>query len=213
MQLYFVMLGPPGAGKGTQAKTISQELDIAHLSTGDLFRDNIARKTDLGKQVEEILASGALVPDILTVEMVRQRFQESDAKNGAVLDGFPRTPGQAEALDSLLAEFDASIALVPYVRVSDNLLVERLTGRRTDDQTGKIYHLKYNPPPSDAKLTHRPDDQEDTVRRRLQEYEKNTAPLIEYYREKGVLREIDGEQAIEAVTADLLGIIKADVTA
>jgi len=213
MQLYFVMLGPPGAGKGTQAKTVSQELDIAHISTGDLFRDNIARKTDLGKQVEEILASGALVPDKLTVEMVRQRFQESDAKNGAVLDGFPRTPGQAKALDSLLAEFDASIALVPYVRVSDNLLVERLTGRRTDEQTGKIYHLKYNPPPPDAKLTHRPDDQEDTVRRRLQEYEKNTAPLIEYYREKGVLREIDGEQAIEAVTADLLGIIKADMTA
>ena len=213
MQLYLVMLGPPGAGKGTQAKTISQELDIAHISTGDLFRDNIARKTELGKQVEEILASGALVPDELTVAMVRQRFQESDAKNGAVLDGFPRTPVQAEALDSLLAEFDAAIALVPYVRVSDSLLVERLTGRRTDDQTGKIYHLKYNPPPPDAELTHRPDDQEDTVRKRLQEYEKNTAPLIDYYREKGVLQEIDGEQSIEAVNANLLGIIKAGMTA
>ena len=130
-----------------------------------------------------------------------------------MLDGFPRTPVQAEALDSLLAEFDAAIALVPYVRVSDSLLVERLTGRRTDDQTGKIYHLKYNPPPPDAELTHRPDDQEDTVRKRLQEYEKNTAPLIDYYREKGVLQEIDGEQSIEAVNANLLGIIKAGMTA
>ncbi|MFQ5407429.1 MAG: adenylate kinase [Anaerolineales bacterium] len=213
MPSYFVMLGPPGAGKGTQAKILSERLGFAHISTGDLFRDNIERKTDLGRQVEEILAAGALVPDEVTVAMVRDRLQWPDCQTGAVLDGFPRTPGQAAALDVLLAEWGAAVTLVPYIRVSEALLVERLTGRRTDKNTGQIYHLKYNPPPPDADLIHRPDDQEDTVRTRLAEYHKNTAPLVEYYRDKGVLKEIDGERAIEAVTEDLIDGVRAGMLA
>ena len=213
MPSYFVMLGPPGAGKGTQAKILSERLGFAHISTGDLFRYNIEQKTDLGRQVEEILAAGALVPDEVTVAMVRDRLQWPDCQTGAVLDGFPRTRGQAAALDALLAEWGAAVTLVPYIRVSEALLVERLTGRRTDKNTGQIYHLKYNPPPPDADLVKRRDAQEDTVRPRLAEYHKNPAPLVEYYRDKGVLKEIAGERASEAVTEDLIDGVRAGMPA
>lgn len=209
MPTYLVMLGPPGAGKGTQAKILSRKLGLAHVSSGDLFRDNIARKTELGRRVEEILSSGALVPDDVTIAMVRDRLQRPDCAQGAVLDGFPRTPAQAEALDAMLAEWNGRVTLVPYVRVGEELLVERLTGRRTDRRTGKIYHVKFNPPPPEADLVQRPDDQEDTVRTRLREYERNTAPLVDYYRAKGALQEIDGEQPIERVTDELLSVVQS----
>lgn len=171
-------------------------MELAHVSTGDLFRDNIRAGSALGKRVEEILASGALVPDAVTIELVRERLRAQDCVRGAILDGFPRTLPQAEALGVLLAEAGDKINLAPYIKVSDQVLVERLTGRRTDRRTGKIYHVKYNPPPAGADLEQRPDDAEHTVRRRIAEYYANTAPLLEYFRAAGVLQEFDGELAI-----------------
>ncbi len=203
------MLGPPGAGKGTQAKIVAEKFSLAHISTGDIFRYNIKNDTELGKQVKAIVNSGGLVPDELTVALVKDRLQKEDCVNGAVLDGFPRTTAQADALAELLADLGSSIAIVPYVKVRDEEVVERLSGRRTDKRTGKIYHLKYNPPPHDADLEHRKDDQEETILERLEEYHTKTAPLIAYYQEKGLLAEINGEEQIDLVSANLLRAVEA----
>ncbi|MEK7312297.1 MAG: adenylate kinase [Chloroflexota bacterium] len=210
--MYLVMIGLPGAGKGTQAALLSKRRGLTHVSSGDLFRDNIKRQTELGKQVEAILRSGALVPDDVTIAMVRDRLKQPDCVEGAVLDGFPRTPAQAEALNKMLGELGGKVNLVPYIKVPDEVLVERLTGRWTCKGPGQhVYHMKFNPPKvsgvcdiDGAQLFQRPDDQEETVVRRIAEYVKNTAPLIEYYRERGLLAEINGEQDIEKVTAELL---------
>lgn len=212
MAIYLVMIGLPGAGKGTQAALLSKRRGLTHVSSGDLFRDNIKRQTELGKQVEAILRSGALVPDDVTIAMVRDRLKQPDCVEGAVLDGFPRTPAQAEALNKMLGELGGKVNLVPYIKVPDEVLVERLTGRWTCKGPGQhVYHMKFNPPKvsgvcdiDGAQLFQRPDDQEETVVRRIAEYVKNTAPLIEYYRERGRLAEINGEQDIEKVTAELL---------
>ena len=212
MAIYLVMIGLPGAGKGTQAALLSKRRGLTHVSSGDLFRDNIKRQTELGKQVEAILRSGALVPDDVTIAMVRDRLKQPDCVEGAVLDGFPRTPAQAEALNKMLGELGGKVNLVPYIKVPDEVLVERLTGRWTCKGPGQhVYHMKFNPPKvsgvcdiDGAQLFQRPDDQEETVVRRIAEYVKNTAPLIEYYRERGLLAEINGEQDIEKVTAELL---------
>ncbi|MEK6574644.1 MAG: adenylate kinase [Chloroflexota bacterium] len=213
--MYLVMIGLPGAGKGTQAALLSKRRGLTHVSSGDLFRDNIKRQTELGKQVEAILRSGALVPDDVTIAMVRDRLKQPDCVEGAVLDGFPRTPAQAEALNKMLGELGGKVNLVPYIKVPDEVLVERLTGRWTCKGPGQhVYHMKFNPPKvsgvcdiDGAQLFQRPDDQEETVVRRIAEYVKNTAPLIEYYRERGLLAEINGEQDIEKVTAELLAAV------
>ena len=215
MAIYLVMIGLPGAGKGTQAARLSKRRGLTHVSSGDLFRDNIKRQTELGKQVEAILRSGALVPDDVTIVMVRDRLKQPDCVEGAVLDGFPRTPAQAEALNKMLGELGGKVNLVPYIKVPDEVLVERLTGRWTCKGPGQhVYHMKFNPPKvsgvcdnDGAQLFQRPDDQEETVVRRIAEYVKNTAPLIEYYRERGLLAEINGEQDIEKVTAELLAAV------
>jgi len=215
MAIYLVMIGLPGAGKGTQAARLSKRRGLTHVSSGDLFRDNIKRQTELGKQVEAILRSGALVPDEVTIAMVRDRLKQPDCVEGAVLDGFPRTPAQAEALNKMLGELGGKVNLVPYIKVPEEVLVERLTGRWTCKGPGQhVYHMKFNPPKvsgvcdiDGAQLFQRPDDQEETVVRRIAEYVKNTAPLIEYYRERGLLAEINGEQDIEEVTAELLAAV------
>ncbi len=215
MAIYLVMIGLPGAGKGTQAALLSKQRGLTHLSSGDLFRDNIKRQTELGRQVEAILKSGALVPDDVTIAMVRDRLKQPDCQEGAVLDGFPRTPAQAEALNKMLGQLGGKVNLVPYIKVPDEALVERLTGRWTCKGPGQhVYHMKFNPPKvsgvcdnDGAPLFQRPDDQEETVVRRIAEYVKNTAPLIEYYRERGLLAEINGEQDIEKVTAELLAAV------
>ncbi len=215
MAIYLVMIGLPGAGKGTQAALLSKQRGLTHLSSGDLFRDNIKRQTELGRQVEAILKSGALVPDDVTIAMVRDRLKQPDCQEGAVLDGFPRTPAQAEALNKMLGQLGGKVNLVPYIKVPDEVLVERLTGRWTCKGPGQhVYHMKFNPPKvsgvcdnDGAPLFQRPDDQEETVVRRIAEYVKNTAPLIEYYRERGLLAEINGEQDIEKVTAELLAAV------
>lgn len=206
---YIVMLGPPGAGKGTQAKKLAQELDLVHVSTGDLFREHLKNETELGKLAQQYMNQGELVPDDVTIKMVEERLSRPDCEEGAVLDGFPRTPAQAEALDDLLETLGGSVTVVPYIKVPDEELVARLSGRWMS-HSGRVYHEKYNPPTvkwiddiDGSQLYQREDDKPETVRHRIEVYNEQTAPLIDYYREKGLLVEIDGSQSIENVTEDI----------
>lgn len=211
---YIVMLGPPGAGKGTQAKKIAQELGLVHVSTGDLFRENLSNQTELGKLAQQYMTKGELVPDDVTVGMVEERLARPDCEKGAVLDGFPRTPAQAEALDDLLESMDAEVNSVPYIKVPDKVLIERLSGRWMSP-SGRVYHEKYNPPLvkwiddiDGSQLYQREDDKPETVRHRIEVYNKQTAPLIAYYRDKGLLVEIDGTLGIDAVTEAILHAVE-----
>ena len=189
----MVFLGPPGAGKGTIAAKAKEYYDIPHISTGDLFRSNIKNETPLGLQVKSILASGGLVPDSITIEMVRNRIAEPDCRNGFILDGFPRTIPQADAL----AEMTDLDAVVDF-QISKEEVVKRLSGRRMCPSTGKIYHIVFNPPKVEGKddetgedLIQRPDDKEEAIVHRLEVYTEQTEPLIEYYRKKGLLKGVD----------------------
>jgi adenylate kinase len=210
------MIGAPGAGKGTQAKVLCDAYGLAHVSSGDLFRDNLKRQTELGKLAQAYMDRGDLVPDDVTIRMVAERLGRPDCQAGAVLDGFPRTPAQAEALDGTLAGLGGRVNLVPYIQVADDLLLERLTGRWTCRGPGQhVYHLKYNPPQQPGvcdvdgtELYQREDDKAETVQRRVVEYRAKTAPLIEFYRQRGLLLEIDGAQSIEQVSADMLAAVK-----
>ena len=212
--MYIVMLGAPGAGKGTQAKKIAQELNLVHISTGDLFRENLKNETELGKLAQQYMNQGELVPDDVTVKMVEVRLSRSDCVNGAVLDGFPRTPDQARAFDAMLVKLDLYVNLVPYIKVPDEVLVERLSGRWMSP-SGRVYHEKYNPPVvkwiddiDGSQLYQREDDKPKTVRHRIEVYNQQTAPLIDYYQKKGLLVEIDGTQSIENVTEDIMKAIE-----
>jgi adenylate kinase len=212
--MYIVMLGAPGAGKGTQAKKIAQELSLVHISTGDLFRENLKNETELGKLAQQYMNKGELVPDDVTVRMVEERLSRPDCKNGAVLDGFPRNPDQARAFDAILAKMGHQINLVPFIKVPDEVLVERLSGRWMSP-SGRVYHEKYNPPVvkwiddiDGSQLYQREDDKPETVRHRIEVYNQQTAPLIDYYQDKGLLVEIDGTQPIEDVTADIMKAIE-----
>jgi adenylate kinase len=214
MRTYIVLLGPPGVGKGTQAEVIAKTTALPHISSGDLFRENIKGATELGKLAQSFMNKGELVPDDVTIAMIRNRLSMADCSQGALLDGFPRTTVQAEALEKLLAEFDGQVNFVPYISASESTLVERLSGRWTCKAQGHIFHQKYNPPKNPgvcdedgSELYQRDDDKAETVVRRIQVYFKQTAPLIEYYRERGLLSEIDGARAIEKVTADLLTVL------
>jgi adenylate kinase len=189
----LVLLGPPGAGKGTVAKKLAEKYGIPHISTGDLFRAAISQETELGLKVKEILAEGGLVPDDLTIGLVKERFAEGDVKSGFILDGFPRTIPQAQGLEGL-TRLDGVINF----ELSDEEVVKRLSGRRIAKKSGRIYHIIFNPPKQEGiddetgeELITRPDDQEDAVRRRLEVYKKETAPLIDYYTKKGLLVSID----------------------
>lgn len=189
----MVFLGPPGAGKGTIAVRAKEFFNIPHISTGDLFRSNIKNETQLGLKVKEILASGGLVPDSVTIEMVKNRIAEPDCKNGFILDGFPRTIPQADAL----AEMTDIDAVVNFV-VPMEEVVKRLSGRRMCPSTGRLYHIVFNPPKVEGKddetgedLIQRPDDKEDAIVHRLEVYESQTKPLIDYYKKKGLIKEID----------------------
>ncbi len=212
--LFIVMLGPPGAGKGTQAKIVAQNLDLVHISTGDLFRENLKNETELGQLAQQYMDEGELVPDDVTIRMVEERLSRPDCEDGAVMDGFPRTAAQAKAFDDLLSKFDAQVDVVPYIKVPDDELVERLSGRWMSP-SGRVYHEKNNPPVvkwiddiDGSQLYQRDDDKPETIRHRIEVYNQETAPLIEYYRDKGVLVEIDGTQPIEAVTEDIMQAIK-----
>jgi adenylate kinase len=208
------MLGPPGAGKGTQAKKLAQELGLVHVSTGDLFRENLSNETELGKLAQQYMNKGELVPDDVTVRMVEERLSRPDCEKGAVLDGFPRTPAQAKALDELLEQLGSEVKIVPYIKVPDEKLVERLSGRWMSP-SGRVYHEKYNPPVvkwiddiDGSQLYQREDDKPETVRHRIEVYNEQTAPLIEYYRDKDLLVEIDGTQGIDAVTQDIMQAVE-----
>ncbi len=211
MPTIIVLLGPPGAGKGTQAQLISKQLGLPHISSGDIFRENLQQQTDLGKLAREYIDRGELVPDDVTIAMIRQRLSQADCAPGAVLDGFPRTPVQAQALAEMLADFNARVDAVPYIRVPEQVLIERLSGRWTCRAEGHVFHEKYNPPRQSgqcdydgSELYQREDDRAETVARRIRVYLEQTAPLIAYYQQQGVLFEVDGTQPIEKVTADLL---------
>jgi adenylate kinase len=214
MPTYVVLLGPPGAGKGTQAQLISKELALPHVSSGDLFREHLKAQTDLGRLAKGYMDRGELVPDDVTIAMVRERLSQPDCAGGALLDGFPRTPPQAEALARMLADFHGKVDVVPYIKVPEEILVERLSGRWTCRAEGHVYHEKYNPPREPGRcdidgseLYQREDDKAETVINRIRVYFKQTMPLIEYYRQQGVLVEVDGNQPIERVSADILGVL------
>ena len=216
MALYLVLIGAPGAGKGTQAKALCDRYGLVHVSSGDLFRDHLARKTELGQLARTFYDRGELVPDEITIQMVAERLGRPDCAAGAVLDGFPRTPAQAEALEATLARRGGKVNLVPYVKVGESLLLERLTGRWTCRGPGQhVYHLKHNPPQrpgvcdvDGSGLYQRDDDKAETVGKRVVEYATKTAPLIEYYRRRKVLVEINGEQPIGQVTEAVLAAVE-----
>lgn len=202
----LVFLGPPGAGKGTQARALAQEWGVPHIATGDMLRDAAAAGTPLGRQARAFMERGALVPDDVIIGLIAERLGEPDAKRGFVLDGFPRTIPQAEALDRLLAERDQGLDRVIYFDVPEDELLRRLTGRRSCPACQATYHVTANPPRRPGvcdrcgtELVQRPDDREDTVRTRLKVYAEQTAPLLEHYRRRGVLATVAGAGAIEAV--------------
>ena len=205
------MLGPPGAGKGTQAEAISKKLNLPHISSGDIFREHLKNQTDLGKLAAGFINTGDLVPDNVTIAMIRERLSRPDCHDGALLDGFPRTPPQAEALATFLSEINGYVKNVPYICVPEHVLFERLAGRWTCREAGHVFHNKYNPPRQPgicdidgSELYQREDDKTETVKRRIRVYFEQTQPLIEYYRHHGVLTEVDGKKPIEQVTNDLL---------
>ncbi len=213
--LYVVLLGGPGAGKGTQAERLSQALGIPQISTGDLFRENLRNETELGLLAKETMERGELVPDEVTVGMVRERLSRSDCAKGAILDGFPRTVAQAEALEDLLTGMGSELAVVPYIKVPEDVLLARLAGRWTCRACGAMYHQLFSPPQEagvcdrcGGELYQRPDDTPETQKHRIKVYFEQTAPLIDYYREKGLLVEVDGRPGIDEIQAALLDVIR-----
>jgi adenylate kinase len=216
MPTYIVLLGPPGAGKGTQAQLVSSKLGLPHISSGDLFREHLKTQTDLGKLAQGYIDRGELVPDDVTISMVRERLSRPDCQGGALLDGFPRTPAQAEALDQMLDGFGSKVSFVPYIQVPENVLIERLTGRWTCRAQGHVFHEQFNPPKKTgicdmdgSELYQRVDDRVETVTNRIRVYLNQTMPLISYYRQHGVLVEVDGSQPIEQVSIQLMHALTA----
>jgi adenylate kinase len=204
----ILLMGVPGSGKGTQAQRLTDELKIPKISTGDMLRAARAEGTELGRIADSIMAAGGLVPDDLVIRLVNERLDQPDAQNGFILDGFPRTVPQADALATLLQSREEELEAVVQLDVSRDLLVERATLRRTDVRTGQIYHLKYNPPPDSAELEHREDDREETFVKRLDAYDRMTAALVPYYDTRGLLRRVDGVGTPEVVAERVRQAIK-----
>ena len=210
----IIMLGAPGAGKGTQAKKIAAQYSIPHISTGDIFRANIKNNTELGQKAKTYMDKGELVPDSLVVDLIMDRFKEADCANGYVLDGFPRTIPQAEALDNALKANGEKVDFAINVEVPDENIINRMSGRRACVGCGATYHIKYNPTKVEGvcdacgeKLILRDDDKPETVKNRLSVYHEQTQPLIEYYTGKGVLKEVDGTQPMDDVFAAIVQIL------
>jgi len=206
----LIFLGPPGAGKGTIAVKVKEAFGIPHISTGDLFRQHIREESELGMQVKQILARGDLVPDEVTIEMVRQRLQDGDTENGYILDGFPRTIGQAETLEGF-----SKISGVLNFELSRESIIRRLSGRRVAKESGRVYHLDFNPPRVPGRcdetgepLIQRPDDQPEAITKRLEVYDEQTAPLIDFYKGRELLISVDAEPAPDRVFTDVENILK-----
>jgi adenylate kinase len=211
----ILFMGPPGAGKGTQAERITKEYNIPHISTGDAFRLAMSQKTALGVKAKEYVDAGKLVPDDITNGIVRERIALDDCRNGFLLDGFPRTTAQAEALDDMLGSMGKKLDHVINLVVDMKLLLTRITGRRICKSCGSTYHVAFNPPKSEnvcdkcgGELYQRQDDTEEKVGTRLGEYTSKTAPLLEYYEQKGLLRQVNGEQEIDAVTQEIHSVLR-----
>ncbi len=211
MKKNLVFLGPPGAGKGTQAKMLSQELGLLHISTGDILRSAVEKRTPLGVKAKEYMERGELVPDDLIIALIEEVLPQ---QGGFVLDGFPRTVAQAKALDRLLDSKGMSLSAVILFDVPDDTVVERLSGRRICPRCGAVYHVRYNPPREDeicdrcgAKLIQREDDREEVIRKRLSVYREQTAPLVEYYSERDILVKLDASRPIEEIHRRLLEIL------
>ena len=210
----IIMLGAPGAGKGSQASRIAMEYQLPHISTGDIFRANLKEETELGKKAKSFMDKGELVPDDITIAMLLDRIHKEDCKNGYILDGFPRTIPQAEALKEALAKKDEKIDLALDVEASDELIIKRMAGRRTCPACGAIYHIVTLPPKTEgicdrcgADLIQRKDDNEETVKNRLKIYHEVTEPLISYYKKEGILEEIDGAEELDKVFEKVKRII------
>jgi adenylate kinase len=213
--LFVVLMGGPGAGKGTQSRKLQESLGIPQIASGDLFREHFRNETELGKLAHRYIDKGELVPDDVTVEMVRERLLCNDCAGGAILDGFPRTTVQAEALESFLGEMQNPVIITPFIHVSSEVLLRRLSGRLTCQKCGHVFHIEFSPPELPGKcdfdgslLYQREDDTEETQRRRIQVYYDQTTPLLNYYRQRDLLVEINGDQPMEAVHRDLVAAIQ-----
>lgn len=213
MPVKIILLGPPGAGKGTQAKSISNKYSIPHISTGDIFRKNISENTPLGIEAKSYMDNGQLVPDEVTINMVKDRLQQEDCKQGYLLDGFPRTVSQAEALQDFLDSRNESLDTALLIEVPRDFILERMTGRRVCPSCGASYHIKFNPAVNGkcelcgSDVVQRKDDTEETVKERLDVYEKQTQPLIDFYKDKNLLSTVDGTQAINKVFESICKVL------
>jgi adenylate kinase len=207
----IILIGPPGAGKGTQAQFIVNTHGVPHISSGDMLREAVRNGTELGKKADAAMKRGDLVPDDVVIGMVIERIGRPDCARGFLLDGFPRTRPQAEALDVALAAAGVQLDAVVLIEVPDALIVERVTGRRSDPETGAIYHIKFNPPPAEVagRVVQRSDDTETAVQARLDKYHRETAPIVPFYEAKGLLKRVDGVGAPDEVTARLLAVLGA----
>ena len=209
----LLLIGPPGGGKGTQAKLLIEKFSIPQISTGDMLREHIKNDSNLGKEAKKYMNQGKLVPDQLILDMMQVRLKEKDCNNGYILDGFPRTIPQANGLDSLLKKIKQELDKVILLNVPDNIIIDRITGRRLHPDSGRIYHIKYNPPKNigldditNEKLIIRPDDQEETVKKRLKIYHDMTSPIVEHYKKN--LIELDGNQNINKVFDNIINKLK-----
>jgi len=205
----MILVGPPGAGKGTQAARLINRFKIPHISTGDMLRAAVKAGTKLGREAAEFMNKGALVPDSVVIGMAVERIGQSDAVNGFMLDGFPRTRPQAEALEVALKAAEVTLDAVVLIEVDDSLIIDRITGRRTDPETGTIYHMTFNPPPEAVRerMVQRSDDTAEACKARLVKYHSETAPIIPFYRERGLLKQVDGVGSPNEVTERITAIL------
>ncbi|MGC6417005.1 MAG: adenylate kinase [Bradymonadia bacterium] len=205
----MILVGPPGAGKGTQAARLISTYEIPHISTGDMLRAAVKAETKLGLEAAGFMNRGELVPDDVVIGMAIERIRQPDAQKGFMLDGFPRTRPQAEALEAALVDAGIALDAVVLIEVDDSLIIERITGRRTDPESGTIYHLTFNPPPADVvdRLVHRKDDTEEACKARLEKYHSDTAPIIPFYEERGLLRRVDGLGSPDEVTKRMVAAL------
>ncbi|HUL61520.1 MAG TPA: adenylate kinase [Methanocella sp.] len=215
MAMQIVIFGPPGAGKGTQAKFLSEEFNVPHISTGDILRENVKKGTPLGMKAKSYMDRGELVPDALLYDLVKARLAEPDTKKGFLLDGYPRTIPQARALDEILDDLNRKLDAVVNIEVGTTALVRRLSGRRICRACGASYHVAFNPPRAQdvcdacgGELYQRADDREEAIKNRLAVYKKQTQPVLDYYKKKGILIDVDGDREIEEVRADVIHALK-----
>ena len=211
----IILLGPPGGGKGTQSKLLVSKFNIPQISTGDILRDHVKKKSELGIKANSYMQNGELVPDNLILNMIKFRLKEDDCKTGYILDGFPRTIPQAEGLDNILENLNQKLVKIVVLDVKDEDIIERMSGRRMHIESGRVYHIKFNPPKNEGldditneKLTIRKDDQPETVKKRLMIYHETTKPLIEYYTSKNIVSSINGNKSIEDIHNEIIKTIK-----